>query len=67
MNMKRIITEPLLAAVLCISIGLHVASPNDAQKDAALAAATSRLAILDSSDYLNAAYGLADEVLAEFQ
>ncbi len=65
--MKRIITGPLQAAVLCISIGLHAASPNDVQKGAALAAATSWLAILDSGDYLKAASGLADEVLAEFK
>jgi hypothetical protein len=66
-NMKRKDNVLLLAAVLCISIGLHAATPNDARKDAALAAATAWLAILDSSDYLKAASGLADEVLAEFK
>jgi hypothetical protein len=61
-SMKKIVTKSLLTAVFCSSITLHAA----ATKDAALAAATSWLAILDTTDYTKASSGLADEVQARF-
>jgi hypothetical protein len=64
--MKRMMIRLLLATTLCTFARLAAAAPADTQLNAAQAAVTAWLAILDTGDYREAASGFADEVLAAF-